>query len=278
LSHFGRISAHVHGEGDKHETNYHSVGAVPERRRRCPDATCTRQAEPAENGDCETGGGETGTATKRQLRRRCVEPRREIHRQENRLHRFWERGERSAVESWRIDDLVIAKISGSLGKRAAVRRIAYQKEAFASLDTPKLFRNYEAEVGEAIRTMTAGTRCARYVVVTRGYRTVGASNQAIGGIGILYDGVGPLSRVNLYALFSLRLYNGETFALLKQKAAPSGESIFLEAIHGPHRLVDKSFWPESPDRAAQDAKLREAIRELVAQGMDAALPELQLAE
>ena len=182
------------------------------------------------------------------------------------------------VESWRIDDLVIAKISGSLGKRAAVRRIAYQKEAFASLDTPKLFRNYEAEVGEAIRTMTAGTRCARYVVVTRGYRTVGASNQAIGGIGILYDGVGPLSRVNLYALFSLRLYNGETFALLKQKAAPSGESIFLEAIHGPHRLVDKSFWPESPDRAAQDAKLREAIRELVAQGMDAALPELQLAE
>jgi len=34
------------------------------------------------------------------------------------------------VESWRIDDLVIAKIGGSLGKRAAVRRITYQKEVF----------------------------------------------------------------------------------------------------------------------------------------------------
>jgi hypothetical protein len=38
-------------------------------------------------------------------------------------------------------------------------------------------------------------------------------------------------------------------------------------------MVDKSFWPESPDRAAQDDKFRKAIRELVAQGLDATLPE-----
>jgi hypothetical protein len=182
------------------------------------------------------------------------------------------------VESWRIDDLVVAKISGSLGKRGAVRRIPYRKEAFASLDTPKLFRNYDTEVGEIVRTIASGTHCSRYVVVAGRYWTVGDSRESIGGIGILYDGVGPLSRVNLYALFSLWLYAGETFTLLKQKAAPSGGSIFLEAIRGPHRLVDKSFWPESSDKAAQDVRLREGIRELVSQGMDATLPELPLTE
>jgi hypothetical protein len=180
------------------------------------------------------------------------------------------------VASWHIDDLVVAKISGTLGKRATVRRIPYRKEAFASLETMKLFHDTEAEAGQGVRTLAAGTRCARYLLVTRAYRNVGSSNQSIGGIGLLYDGVGPFSRVNAYALFSLRLYDGETFTLLKQATAPSGG--FLEGIRGPHRLVDKSLWPESPNNTAQDAKLREAIRDLVAQGMDATLPELPLVQ
>src|SRR5258706_8771525 len=178
------------------------------------------------------------------------------------------------VESWRVDDLVIAKISGALGNRAAVKRISYHKEAFASLETLKLFRDSEAEVGQGVRTLVAGTRCARYLLVTRAYRNVGTSNQSIGGIGLLYDGVGPLSRVNAYALFALRLYDGESFALLKRVVASSGGSDFFEGIHGPHCLVDKSFWPESPGKAAQDAPVREAIRELVSQGIGTKLPEL----
>jgi hypothetical protein len=183
------------------------------------------------------------------------------------------------IDSWHIDDLVVAKISAALGKRAVVRRIPYHKEAFASLETLKLFRDTEAEVGEGVRTLTADTRCARYLLVTRAYYNVGNSNQTIGGIGILHTGIGELFiKVNAYALFSLRLYDGKTFTLLKRANAPSGDSIFLQWIHGPHRQVDESFWPGSPDRAAQDAKLREAIRELVAQGLDATLPELHLTE
>jgi hypothetical protein len=182
------------------------------------------------------------------------------------------------VESWRIDDLVIAKTTAALGNRAAVKHIAYHKEAFASLETLKLFRDSEAEIAQGVRTLVAGTRCARYLLVTRDYRTVGTANQSIGGIGLLYDGVGPFSRVNAYALFALRLYDGEGFALLKRATGSSGVSGFLEGIHGPHRTVDKSFWPEIPDKAAQDARVREAIRELVSQGMDAMLAELPLAQ
>jgi hypothetical protein len=183
------------------------------------------------------------------------------------------------VDSWHIDDLVVAKISAALGKRTVVRRIPYHKEAFASLEMLKLFRDTEAEVGEGVRTLTAGTRCARYLLVTRAYYNVGNSNQTIGGIGILRTGIGELFiKVNAYALFSLRLYDGETFTLLKRANAPSGDSILMQWIRGPHRQVDESFWPEFPGNAAQNARLREAIRDLVSQGMDATLPELPLTE
>jgi hypothetical protein len=170
------------------------------------------------------------------------------------------------VDSWHIDDLVVAKISAALGKRTMVRRIPYRREAFVSRGTLKLFRDTEAEIREGVRTSTAGTRCARYLFV-------------IGGIGILRTGIGELfTKVNAYARFSLRLYDGETFTLLKRASAPSDESIWLRATRSPYRQVDESFWPESPRNAAQNAGLREAIRELVSQGMDATLAELPLTE
>src|SRR5258707_818697 len=83
------------------------------------------------------------------------------------------------VDSWHIDDLAVAKISAALGKRTAVRRIPYHKEAFVSRRT--LFRDAEAEIREGVRTLAAGTRCARYLFVTRTYY----HDLRIGGSGIL---------------------------------------------------------------------------------------------
>ena len=168
------------------------------------------------------------------------------------------------VDSWHIDDLVVANISAALGKRTVVRRIPYHKEAFVSLGTLKLFRGTEAAIGEGVRTLTAGTRCARYLFVA-------------GRIGILRTGIGELfTKINAYARFSLRPYDGETFTLSKRASAPSDEAMWLRAIRSPYRQVDESLWPETPRNAAQNAKLREAIRELVSQGMEATLPELPL--
>jgi hypothetical protein len=184
------------------------------------------------------------------------------------------------VESWHIDDLVAAKISLLLGKQTAVLRIPYKKDVFASLDTPKLFRDREAEFGEIVRTITAGTRCARYVVVTGGGSSYGTSNQSLVGLGIVAGKKPFFTGVlyNLYTLIVVRVYDGETFTQLTHKAASIGQPTFLAMIHGPHREVDESFWPVSPDVAAQNVKLRDAIRELVAQSLDATLPELKLTE
>ena len=184
------------------------------------------------------------------------------------------------IASWHIDDLVVAKISAALGKRATMRRIPYQKEAFASLETPKLFRNPDTDLGEILRTTTGSTRCARYVVVSGGGSSYGGTNQSLGGLGIV-AGKKPYftgDLYNLYTLIVVRVYDGETFSLLTRKMASIGQSTLLAMIHGPHREVDESFWPVSPDVAAQNVKLRDAIRELVAQSLDATLAELKLTE
>jgi hypothetical protein len=183
-----------------------------------------------------------------------------------------------SVESWRIDDLVVARITGALGRRATVQRIAYHKEAFASLETMKLFRDIDAEVGESVRTLAAGTHCVRYLIVTDGISGYGGTNQSLDGLGIV-AGKKPFftgDLYNLYTLILLRVYDGETFARLKRKFATTGESTFMTMIGGPHREVDQSFWPAPPDAAVQNAKLRDAVRELVGRSLDATLPELPL--
>ena len=183
-----------------------------------------------------------------------------------------------SIEPWRVDDLVVAKIGGALGKRGIVRRVAYRKEAFASLETPKLLRDIDAELGEGVRTLTADTHCARYVIVTDGTSRYGTTNQILGGLGIV-AGKKPFftgDLYNLYTLITLRVYDGETFAMLKRKFATTGESTFMTMIAGPHREVDQSFWPAPLDGAAQNAKLRDAVRDLIGQSLDATLPELPL--
>jgi hypothetical protein len=183
-----------------------------------------------------------------------------------------------AVESWRVDDLVAARIAGALGKRASVQRIAYRREAFASLETAKLFRDTDGEVGEGVRTLAAGMHCARYVVVTDGVSGYGTTNQRLDGLGIV-AGKKPYftgDLYNLYTLILLRVYDGETFALVKRKFATTGESNFMAMISGPHREVDESFWPVPPPIAAQNAKLRDAVRDMIGQSLDATLPDLPL--
>lgn len=184
------------------------------------------------------------------------------------------------VDSWRVDDLVAAKIGAVFGKRAAVKRVPYRKEAFAALlETPpplRMFRDSDKEIGDGLRTLAGGTHCDAWLFVTRSYYNFSQTNQTIGGIGVLNTGSVLFTTVNAYALFTVRLYDGETFNLVKRANAPSGDSIFMQTIHGPHRKLDEQAWPDPPASAAQSAKLRETIRELVSQGMDATLAELPL--
>jgi hypothetical protein len=71
----------------------------------------------------------------------------------------------------------------------------------------------------------------------------------------------------------MRLYDGRTLQLLGWKPAKLVDATFMPAIHGPHRQVDPSFWPEA-GRVESNMRLRTAVRELLEQALTATLPEV----
>jgi hypothetical protein len=182
------------------------------------------------------------------------------------------------VESWHVDDVVVSKISAFLSKGWTVRRINYPKGAFASLDGQHaLFYNYDDDLQGIVRRVTSSTRCDHYVVVVKGSSSFGTSNQSIYGLGIV-EATSILGASDyIHALFTIRIYDGQTFAMLSQRGASIEKWNLLSdfkgpGIHGPYRAVDNSLWPQSD--AAQSTKLRDGIRSLVEQALDATMPDV----
>lgn len=186
------------------------------------------------------------------------------------------------VESWHIDDVVFGKISTYLSKSWTVRRINYPKGAFASLDGQHpLFYNYNDDLQGIVRRLASSTRCDHYVVVVKGSSQVGTNNQSVYGLGIVETtsimGVDDF----VHALFTIKIYDGQTFAILGQRGARIEKWSLVSdftgpPIGGPVHAVDRSWWPQSD--AAQSTKLRDAIRSLVEQALDATMPEILRAE
>lgn len=113
-----------------------------------------------------------------------------------------------SVESWHIDDLVVDRVRAALGKRAAVLRIRYRKEAFPSFEGSRLFHSAPS-LPDAIRTLAIGTRCARYVLVTEDRFDWGNSMYLV-GVGIVK---GALGGFKINAVIRVRVFDGETCQL-----------------------------------------------------------------
>jgi len=182
------------------------------------------------------------------------------------------------VDSWHIDDVVFGKISTYLSKSWTVRRINYPRGAFASLDGQHpLFYNYNDDLQGIVRRVASSTRCDHYVVVVKGSSQVGTSNKSVYGLGIVETT--SIMGVNdfVHALFTIKIYDGQTFAILGQRGARIEKWSLVSdftgpPIGGPVHAVDRSWWPQSD--AAQSTKLRDAIRSLVEQALDATMPEI----
>jgi hypothetical protein len=125
--------------------------------------------------------------------------------------------------------------------------------------------------------VTASTKCDHYAVVVKGSSNFGTTNQSIYGLGIV-EATSILGASDyVHALFIIRVYDGQTFAMLGQRGAHIEEWNLLSdlkgpGIKGPYRAVDNSWWPGSD--AAQSAKLRDSIRSLVERALDVTMPQV----
>ncbi len=183
------------------------------------------------------------------------------------------------IESWALDDLVVARVRAAAGTRIAVRRIAYAASAFDPFDHPasRLFRNANEDLKSVVQSIAPGGGCERYVVVIRGQSEFAGTNQRMEGLGVINRDSLLLSRTYLFALTSIIVYDGHTFDVLKHGAGSTGEDKILSAllgtnpVRGPSREVKDFAWPPSPDATAN---LRDQLRTLLADSLDKALPEL----
>lgn len=182
-----------------------------------------------------------------------------------------------AVDSWGIDEVIVRKTGAVLGKQFSVRRVNFPKATLAALEKPGggPFRDGNKELDEAIAaTARASGKCDFIVVAYRTGAQYANTNQALFGLGIVAHGTELVGNYYIHANFAIRVYDGSTFAVLKTQIVRR-DSFLVAAMTGAgglSRSVDKTWWPESPQAAAQSANIKEGIRTLVNQGLEKTLP------
>lgn len=180
------------------------------------------------------------------------------------------------IGSWGIDDAVVSDVKAVIGSRFAVRRISFPPAALAGYERPGgPFRDLNKELLNAVEAAAASSsRCDFYIAVTRSNSGYSNTNQTLTGLGILQHGV--FQATYLFAVFAIRVYEGQTFALRAVKT-PTSDSIFASALTGPgirgmYRKLDERWWPPTPPAVVQSAGLRNETWALVHKGLAAELP------
>jgi hypothetical protein len=186
------------------------------------------------------------------------------------------------IESWGLDDLVVARVRAAAGAGVAVRRIAYPANAFEPFDHPpnRLFRNAEKDLKNVVQAIAGASGCERYVVVVKDTNADSMTNQSFTGIGIFSRAGGD---VHLFALTALSVFDGHTFEVLKggvgapvEQKLGSNPTLYdrlrTNPMHGPNLALKEDFsWPSSQDAVMG---LRDTTRALLAESLDKTLPEL----
>jgi hypothetical protein len=178
------------------------------------------------------------------------------------------------VAAWGIDDLVVTKVRTMLGQRVDVRPVTYQRSAF--------YESNAGGIGGAVRAAAPTGGVDAYVVITRGVSKLGATNQFVNGLGLLEGSGGVLysNSYYIYALYAVSIVDAKTFASkgIVRSVMPGEAQINplpTTVLIGPHRQVDKSWWPTSLD-AASNQRLKGAVVELIDKSLRNTLQELQL--
>jgi hypothetical protein len=185
------------------------------------------------------------------------------------------------IESWGLDDLVVARVRAAAGTGVAVRRIAYSANAFEPFDHPpnRLFRNAEKDLKSVVQAIASAGGCERYVVVVKDTNADRMTNQTFTGVGVFSRAGGD---IHLFALTALFVFDGHTFEVLKKGVgSPVEEKIGsnptlyeltrTNPMRGPNLALKDFSWPPAPDAVMG---LRDATRALLAESLNKTLPDL----
>jgi hypothetical protein len=181
-------------------------------------------------------------------------------------------------DAWGVDDLIVARVRAATGPSIAVRRIAVGEEGLFELYKKPgkgLFNNPRENLTEAVRKIAANSRCRRHIAVTRFYGNLAGTNQSLDGIGVLTQG--PFGKAAVFAYVQIAVFDGPDFVIRDDPFGSFGarlSSAMSQLAKDEHiRTVEGAEFPASPEAAAKDIKLREAVRTLLTERLDRILPE-----
>jgi len=181
---------------------------------------------------------------------------------------------RVPVESWGLDELVVSRVRAA-APGMSVRRVPFLKEELAALSREKpfsLFYTSSMAIKEFAQSLAPRIPCERYVVVHRH-----GGNQREFGIGI--SKYYPGGKTFLFAMMYIRVYDGQSFRLIREAPALMTEDTYIERIlhnflGGPSRQLDSAMFPVRPVDAATNPVLRDGVREMLTASFDKTLPAL----
>jgi hypothetical protein len=170
------------------------------------------------------------------------------------------------IGSWGLDDAVAGQVSAALGKRFTVKRIGVPAG---------LAWESESDLQANVRKLAGSANCDLYIVVTSAGTSFSGTNQYVAGVGMV-EGGGAINpdNVTLYAVTAVHLYDGRTFErLLWQRPGFSIGGSIGNVVNGPHRRLDRTWWPATP-QAVNSEKYKAAARALLTESVGATVPEM----
>jgi hypothetical protein len=185
----------------------------------------------------------------------------------------------ASVESWGLDDVVVARVRAAAGAGTAVRRISSSKEAFEPYYNPPraLFRDASKDLTAVVQNVAANSNCERYLVVTRSRSQVPGTNQTVGGIGMLTNWTSnTFKKASLHTFFQITVFDGRTFAKhedpLDNVGARLAASFSRLVKEEDFQQLDDFEPPTTPEAAVSNARLRDGTRAMLAARLDKILP------
>jgi hypothetical protein len=187
---------------------------------------------------------------------------------------------RVRVDDWAFDDLVVSRVR-TAAPGQGVRRILFARDELARhRKSGSLFRNINAELKDFVQHVSAGANCERYIVVHLHNSEIFNSYEVAHGMGIINVASPIQRRTYLFALSYIRIYDGQTFEILKQGAASTGDEPLVSFLlrttpfRGPKQELDEAAFPTNPADAATNPTFREGVRALLKASLDKTLPAL----
>jgi hypothetical protein len=178
------------------------------------------------------------------------------------------------IAQWRLDESIASKVGAILKKNFRIKRIAVPGGTYRKYETTLRDIDYRERHNKLVRDFAASQKCDYYLLVAPGGSVVGATNQGVGGIGLLRTTALFSPKEHVHALTELTAYDAQ-FKVLRSEPGSIGQDTFLATIKGPHLLLEEpKLLPPDPKAAASDPRAREIAWGLLEQSLAITVPKL----